>query len=400
MSKKQRLGLFAVTAFVLLFVSQLLFRIQPSMAAPDSLKLPEGFKLQVFGTARMPDGEQLPGARFMTFGPDGHLYVSTARHGKVLMLPDRDKDGLADEVVVVAENLRNPQGLAFVDGKLLVANEDAVVRLEQKDADWPASGVTTLIPNLPAGGHSTKTLRLGPDGYLYLNVGSTCNVCLEQDPNRATLHRYTRDGKPAGALTTLGRHAQSPIWARGLRNSQGFAWHPVSGEMFATNNGADNRSETRNGPVNDELPPEHLNLIEGGKHYGWPHCWGDQFTDPNFPGSAGFCATTTPPAITFRAHSTPLGISFLDKANFPKQYQSDAVVALHGSWNRYQPYGYKLVRVRFENNRPVAVEDFVTGWQNGSEVWGRPVDVVVGPDGALYVSDDRTGAIYRITYAA
>ncbi|HWT29049.1 MAG TPA: PQQ-dependent sugar dehydrogenase [Methylophilaceae bacterium] len=337
------------------------------------------------------------GPRFMAFDAQGQLYLSLGMQNKVVMLPDRDRDGRADEVVLVADKLSAPQGLAFVDGALLVANQDGVVRLEDDAGRWPARKVTPWIKDLPSGGHTLKSLKLGADGYLYLNVGSSCNVCVESDPLRATILRYTKTGQPAGALVTLGRHAQSPVWARGLRNAQGFDWH-LSGAMYATNDGSDMRVASKGGKVDDTLPPEHLNRIEGGQHYGWPHCWGQRETDPAFPGSEGFCAATQGPAATFPAHSTPIGIAFLDKSAFPQSYRNSAIVALHGSWNRQEPSGYKLVQVRFEGDQPVAVTDFMTGWLSQSGAWGRPVDVVVGPDGALYVSDDRAGLVYRVTY--
>jgi glucose/arabinose dehydrogenase len=374
-----------------------------------ALKLPEGFKAQVFAKVSAAGGDGFRGPRFMAFGPDGNLYLSMGMDNKVLMLPDANKDGVADKVVTVADNLNAPQGLVFVDGKLLVANQDGVVKLEQKNGHWPAAAVTSFISGLPSGGHTLKTIKLGPDGYLYINVGSSCNVCNEADPTRATILRYSVEGKPAGGfeVDARGRGMPSQIWAAGLRNAQGFAWHPQTGEMYATNDGADMRSDKKGGKINDELPPEHLNKIESGAHYGWPHCWAsqtgnDQHTDPNFPGPDSFCKTTQPPAITFTSHSTPLGITFLDKATFPSEYKNDAVVALHGSWNRAEPSGYKLVRVKFKEAKPVEVVDFATGWldKHGARVgaWGRPVDVIVGTDGALYVSDDRAGIIYRITY--
>jgi glucose/arabinose dehydrogenase len=362
------------------------------------LKLPEGFKAEMFASMPAEGAGPFQGPRFMTFGPDGNLYLSLGLDNKVVMLPDRDKDGKADSVVTVSDKLNGPQGLAFVDNMLYVANQDGVVRLEQRGGTWPAASVTPFINNLPAGGHTLKTLRVGPDRHFYINVGSSCNVCDENDPLRATMLRYTLEGKPAGALVTVGRHAPSPIWARGLRNTQGFAWQPGTGAMYATNNGSDMRSGTKSGKPDDDLPPEHFNLLEAGKHYGWPYCWGERVTDPNFPGPDGFCKGVEAPAITFPAHSTPVGMSFLDKASVPADYRDDALIALHGSWNRSEPSGYKLVRVHFEQGRPVRVSDFATGLLRGDEAWGRPVDVIVGPAGDVYVSDDRAGLIYRITY--
>ncbi|HEY8119340.1 MAG TPA: PQQ-dependent sugar dehydrogenase [Methylophilaceae bacterium] len=367
----------------------------PAMA----ISLPPGFRAQTFAKLTGAGSDFFRGPRFMAFGPDGNLYISSGLDNKVVMLVNHHHDGVADEVVTVADNLNAPQGLAFVDGKLLVANQDGVVRLEQHAGSWPASGKTTLISGLATGGHTLKTLKIGPDGYLYLNLGSSCNVCLESDPLRATILRYTIDGKPAGALASVGRHTTSPVWAWGLRNSEGFAWHPLTGAMYATNNGADMRSNIKGGAPVDELPPENLNLIEAGQHYGWPYCWGDQQADPNFAAPDNFCAGTRAPAITFPAHSAPLGITFLDKSSFPADYKGDAIVALHGSWNRSEPSGYKLVRVKFNRNKPVEVIDFATGWLNKKGAWGRPVDVITGPDGALYVSDDRAGLIYRISYS-
>jgi len=378
---------------------------------PDNLaqhlKLAQGFKLNIY--AKLPELLQQANAtspRMMTFDAAGNLYVSLPRQGAVVMLQDDNRDGIADKVSLVAHQLNAPHGLTFVGERLYVANQDAIVVLEKHQGGWPAKSVTTLVRNLPTGGHTLKSLKQGPDGLLYVSIGSSCNVCNESDPLRATILRYTVDGRPAGALATLGRHASTPVYASGLRNAQGFAWHPQTQQMFATNNGADNRSETKGGKVNDELPPEHLNLIKSGQHYGWPYCWGipgnssTQFADPNFGNDADFCRSVKPPVITFASHSTPIGITFLHNANVPDADKQDAIVALHGSWNRKQASGYKLVRVKFEQEKPVKVEDFVTGWLDGKKAWGRPLDVVVGVDGAIYVSDDRAGLIYRIIYSS
>ena len=356
-----------------------------------ALQLPTGFKANVFAKLSPAGGDYFRGPRFMAFSPQGDLYLTLGFDNKVVILPDRNHDGVADEVATVAEHLNAPQGLAFVGDRLLVANQDGVVEVRK-------NGVQAFIGKLPDGGHTLKSLKLAPDGFLYLSVGSSCNVCDEFNPLRATLLRYSTDGKPAGALTTLGRHSPNPIWATGLRNAQGFAWHPVTGEMYASNAGADMRADKKGGNALDDLPPEHLNIIKAGANYGWPYCWGNGVNDPNFAADAKFCEKMQNPAITLPAHSTPIGLTFLDKTNFPLEYQSDMLVALHGSWNRQQPTGYKIVRVHFAQNKPVAVSDFMTGWLSASGAWGRPVDVAVSPDGAVYVSDDRAGMIYRVIY--
>lgn len=389
--------------FLILFSCLLLLLpVQHPSANEHGLNLPPGFKMTVYADSKTRQGQLLSGARFMALDADGNLYVTSAKGDRVVMLSDADRDGVADAVSLVSAALNKPQGIVFVNDTMLIANQDGVVRFTRKQGKW--SDPEPLISGLPTGWHSTKTLKLGPDGYLYINIGSSCNVCVEPDPLRATILRYTLDGKPAGALSVLGRHQQSAIWATGLRNSQGFAWHPITGKMYATNNGSDNRSHDRSGKVNDELPPEHVNMIEPGKNYGWPYCWADpdkpqtMFADPNFKGPEGFCEKAQSPAVILTSHTTPLGIVFLDKAAWPEDYKNDAIIALHGSWNRKEPAGYKLVRVKFKNHQPESVEDFVTGWLKGYHVTGRPVDVLVGNDGALYVSDDMRGAIYRITY--
>jgi glucose/arabinose dehydrogenase len=358
-----------------------------------NINLPAGFEISIFA-------KSINAPRMMAFDKNGDLFVTTAKSNRLYMLPDANKDGLAEAAVLVSKDLNAANGLVFLGDDLLVANQDGVVKLTKKEGQWSAP--KTIISNLPTSAHSVKTIKIGPDNHLYINVGSSCNVCIEDNALRATILRYTLDGKPAGSLETLGRHAPNPSWASGLRNSQGFDWQPKTGAMFATNNGSDMRSEKKGGKVNDELPPEHLNKIEAGKHYGWPYCWGDgkggMTQDPNFVGEADFCKTTTAPAITFTSHSTPIGITFLAKTKFPVEYKNDAIIAMRGSWNREQLSGYKLVRVKFNGETPVEVVDFATGWLNNNEAWGRPVDVISGPDGALYVSDDRAGYIYRISY--
>ena len=361
-----------------------------------NLSLPVGFEASIYAKL-----DSMP--RMMAFDSEGNLFVTSANSDNIVMLSDKNHDDIAEEPRLISDKLNAPNGLAFLGDTLLVANQNGVVKLTKENDTW--STPKPFISNLATGGHTLKTIKIGPDNHIYINVGSSCNVCNESDPTRATILRYTAEGEPAGALAVVGRHTTlPPIWAKGLRNAQGFAWHPTTKAMFATNNGADMRSETKGGQVNDALPPEHINHIESRNHYGWPHCWADinktsqMFTDPNFSGEDGFCKMKTAPAITLTSHSTPIGMTFLDKSHFPSKFKEDAIVALHGSWNREQLSGYKLVRIQFQNGKPTRVVDFATGWLSNNKAWGRPVDVAVGPDGALYVSDDRTGYIVRIVY--
>lgn len=357
--------------------------------ALSKLKVADGLRIERFS-----DVSAWGAPRMLALEAHGRLLVSLSDTGRILRLNQQG------EAEVIAQGLNAPHGLTLLGEDLLVAEQTGVVKLTRQGDGWAAP--QPFIRNLPSGGHSLKTVKVSPDGYIFINVGSSCNVCLEDNPLRATLLRYTADGRPAGAVVTLGRHAQSAIWATGLRNSQGFTWHPGTGEMFATNNGADNRSAVKNGKVDDDLPPEHLNKIEAGKHYGWPYCWGHPdlpgqlFQDPNFTGEQDICQQAQAPALTLPAHSTPIGITFLAKSRMPADMQQDAVIALHGSWNRKQPSGYALLRVQFRNQQPVAAVPLVSGWLEEKQAWGRPVDVIVGADGWLYVSDDLTGWIYRI----
>jgi glucose/arabinose dehydrogenase len=388
--------LYKISSYFALAMCSIMPSLTCASDTPDlsKLSLPEGFNINIYAKLAI-------APRMMAFSPDGNLFVSSYKDNQVLMLTDANRDGIAEASTIIASSLNAPNGLVFVGDDLLVANQDGIVKLSKHNNQWSAP--TSFIGPLATGGHTVKTIKLGPDNHLYINVGSSCNVCNESDPSRATILRYTIEGKPAGALTVVGRHNElPPIWASGLRNAQGFAWHPSTQAMFATNNGADMRSDSKGGQINDALPPEHINQIQRGKHYGWPHCWGNanggMTVDPNFVGPDNFCQKATPPALLLTSHSTPIGITFLNNSHFPVEFKQDAIVALHGSWNRQQLSGYQLVRLQFTEGKPVRAVDFVTGWLYENKAWGRPVDVAVGPDGALYVSDDRTGYIYRITY--
>ncbi|MFQ5818291.1 MAG: PQQ-dependent sugar dehydrogenase [Terriglobia bacterium] len=362
-------------ALFLLPILLLLLACQSAPESPESPELasagiPAGFQVQVFA-------EDLGRARFMAFGPDGVLYVSSIRAGTVLALPDRNHDGTADAVVIFADGLRAPHGLAWQGNWLYVGETHQVVRLRDTDGDLGADAREVVVPNLPPNQmHFTRTVGFGPDGGLYVSVGSSCNVC-EDEPRRAAILRFNADG--SGGET----------YARGLRNAVGFTWRPGTEELWATDNGRD--------WLGDDLPPEELDLVVRGGDYGWPYCYGNRVPDPEFNDPAR-CRPTLPATFEMQAHSAPLGLTFYDGQMFPAEYHGDSFIAFHGSWNRSIPTGYKVVRVRFQEGRPVAIEDFVDIWFKGGKVSGRPVDLTLGPEGALYISDDHGGRIFRLTY--
>lgn len=321
------------------------------------------------------------GMRNIIAAPNGDVYVGTVIYGQVLRLRDTDSNGTADATDTVATGLLRPFGLALRGDTLYIAEEHRVSRLI-----LGTTSLSTVVPSLPNGaGHTTRTIVFGPDNRLYLSVGSSCNVCLESDTMRAAVLQFNPDGSG-------GR-----VFARGLRNSVGLAFHPTTGELWATNNDRDDLGGN-DYSITDTLPPERINIARATRWYGWPQCYLPNRPNPEFQNAN--CALVEPPAITFQAHSAPLGIAFYTGTMFPPEYQGDAFVAFHGSWNRTQPTGAKVVRVQVQGGRPVAIDDFAFGWQrpNGSR-WGRPVAVVSAPDGSLLISDDGSPRIWRITYA-
>ncbi|MBI2941507.1 MAG: PQQ-dependent sugar dehydrogenase [Chloroflexi bacterium] len=355
------------------------FAAQVRFGQQQRLTVPAGFRVGIFAAG-------LGQSRFMAYSDKGILFLSVPRTGQVLALPDRDGDGVADTVLTVADGLNLPHGLAFAaDGSLYVAETNRVVRLSLDPETQRATRQETIVPSLPAGaGHWTRTIGFGPDGKLYVSIGSSCNACIEREPFRAAIVQYNPDGSG-------GR-----LFAQGLRNSVGFVWHPRTGEIWATDNGRD--------LLGDDLPAEEVNIVRDGKHYGWPRCNGDRVDDLQY-GQPGFCAGTEPPVVQMQAHSAPLGLAFYTGTRFPPEYHGDLFVAFHGSWNRSEKTGYKLVRIPMRSEtarggKPGVAEDFVAGWLRPDQsVWGRPVQPIVAPDGSVLLSDDSTGIVYRIWYA-
>lgn len=347
------------------------FRRAPFIV-PRRLVVPPGFAITVFAAG-------LGSPRMLAVGPGGHLYVSIPSEGKILVLPDADGDGAADRTVIFAEGLGRPHGLAFRGGDLYVAAAGALYRLRDGDGDLRAESREIVSRDVPgAKGHWTRSVAVGPDDRLYVSAGSSCNVCREEDPRRAAVLRFALTGGPA------------EIFAAGLRNSVGLAFHPRTGELWGSDNGRD--------WLGDDLPPEEINRIVAGGDYGWPFCYGQRVPDPDF-GSRQRCENTVPPAVEMQAHSAPLGIAFGFDLDFPGAYRRMLYVAFHGSWNRTVPTGYKLVGIPFAGGRPAGpAVDIVSGWLEGLTAWGRPVAPLAGADGALYLSDDRAGAVYRLVW--
>jgi glucose/arabinose dehydrogenase len=275
--------------------------------------------------------------------------------------------------------LNAPSSFAFYrDGSLYVGEPSQIVRLTSPDEDGVMQTEETIVPNLPTGGHNTRTVLFSPDWeWLYVSVGSSCNVCVEEDERRAAVMRYRPDG------------SEGLVYAQGLRNAVGMAFRPGTDELWVTNNGRD--------WLGDDQPPETIYQIEQGDDAGWPQCHAARIVDPDF-GVSGDCEGVLPPEVEMQAHSAPLGLAFYSGTQFPEAYQGDLYVAFHGSWNRSVPTGYKVVRVMMEGGQAGAVHDFATGWLQGGSAWGRPVDVLVGGDGSLFISDDDAGIVYRVYY--
>jgi glucose/arabinose dehydrogenase len=334
------------------------------------VQVPPGFEVSIFA-------EGLSGVRMLDMGPDDRLYAVRSQAGEVVRF-ELNADGTANgSPTVVASGLRQPFGLAFRNGDLYVGETHQIIRLT-----GPAfTQETVIVPGLPTGGHWTREIEFGPDGQLYVSIGSSCNLCEEDDARRAAVVRYAPNG------------SGEEIVAKGLRNTVGLAFHPETGELWANQNERDN--------LGDDIPAEELNIIVPGgavEDFGWPYCYEDRLPNPEYD-DPGRCLSTMPPALKMQAHSAPLGMVFYDGDQFPAEYRGDLFMAFHGSWNRSEPTGYKVVRVRVENGQPVSYEDFAAGWLSGSgSVLGRPVAVEVGLDGSLYISDDGAGRIWRVRW--
>jgi glucose/arabinose dehydrogenase len=343
---------------------------------PAQLTVPQGFHATVFAS-------DLQGARLMAVSPEGLLLVARRPRNEVVALPDTDGDGRAEPHVILS-NLPNAHSLAFKDGWLYIATTPAIVRV--KWVNGAPQGEPERVADLPSSTpsvHVSRTINFGPDGRLYVAIGSSCNVCVEPDPRRTTIQVVNADG-------TL------QPYARGLHNAIGFDWDRSTGKMWAGETGQDN--------LGDEFPPDEIDQIEAGKHYGFPFFIG-KMNQPNTgqpelmdakPDVAQ--ADVAAPAMELAPHITPMDVRFYTGSQFPASYRNALFMAFHGSARKTN--GYKVVRVVMTGGRPSGLEDFATGFLKDGVVLGRPAGIATGRDGALYVSDDNKGFIYRIAYDA
>jgi len=341
------------------------------------LKVPAGFKITKFA-------ENLNKPRMLAVGPDGTVYATDRDKGTVTMVRDTNNDGKADQQKVVATK-KDMHGIALRDGKayLMTVNSIYTAPINKDGTFGELKEIAKGFPE--AGQHADRTLEFGPDGLLYVQVGSTCNACEETSDENATLVQMKSDGS--------GRR----VYAKGLRNFIGFDWHPATKELWGFDHGID--------WLGDTTQKEELNKIVDGGNYGWPYVYEDgqaNLADEPPKGMTWeeYAKKTVFPVLTYDAHSAPMDLIFYKGAQFPKEYSGDAFATLHGSWNRSEPSGYKVVRVRYENGQPKSIEDFVTGFLvNGNkEVFGRVVGLAQHKDGSLLIADDDNGVIYRVAY--
>jgi glucose/arabinose dehydrogenase len=383
--------------------------LPPPDQASTRLKVPAGFAVRIFAKG-------LAKPRLMAIGADGQLYVAERGANQVTRLPDANHDGLADSNDVIAKNLKGPHSLEWHDGALYVTEKDRVTRLLDKNGNGnflDPGEQNTIIKGLPSDGiHPTPTLHFGPDGKLYVALGSTCNACAEADKRNAAILRFNPDGSiPAdNPFANDADPNRRPVWAEGLRNSIDFVFMP-DGQLWADHNGVD--------LLGNDLPPEEVVIdIQKGKHYGWPYCYTptngvtpagakevrDTTNNIGFAPPIGSCDQATPALYTDLAHQAPLGMAYYDKALFPAEYQGNLFIAYHGSWNaETTPRDCKVQMIVVENGKPTRGQTFLTGFRDNpnqqcADGWGRPADVAVGPQGELFVSDDKNGNIYRIVY--
>jgi glucose/arabinose dehydrogenase len=355
------------------------FKLYETEIDGKKLNLPEGFSVNVFA-------RDIGSARFMSSNENNVIFVGTKDNDKIYALKDYDNDGVAEQKNIIDKELNKPHSVFYFEGDLYLGEENRVSVYRDINDDGTFSAKEILVDNLPSGnrltggGHNTRTVVIGPDRKMYVSIGSTCNVCEEDDDRRATIMRYNLDG------------SDEEIYATGLRNTVGYLFD--GDEIIGVDMGRDQ--------IGDDIPPEEINIIEQGKDYGWPYCYGDNVNNPEYPDRSSYCANETEaPVFNMQAHSAPLGISMLNesaKSTWPAEYSDGYFIAFHGSWNRTIPTGYKVVFVD-KSDGEYKQYNFISGWlEENAQSWGRPVAMTFDSKGNMYLSDDKTGSIYKISY--
>lgn len=359
---------------------------EPTSNIDIPLKLPKDFSISIYA-------KNVPNARLMAWAPEGIMLVSSPSEGKIFALIDKNNDGSAETIEVAVSGLNKPHGLAFrcttpdAPCQLYIAETSQLAIWDWDQATHHALNKKKLLDFPADGNHFTRTIMFMPspdENKLLISIGSDCNVCHEDNPLRASIQVYD--------IVT----SKLSEFAKGLRNSVFMAIHPVNGKIWATEMGRD--------LLGDNIPPDEINIIEQGKNYGWPICYGQNIHDTEFdhntyirnPCMAPF---ETPSYIDIQAHSAPLGLAFIPEEGWPQDMWYNALVAYHGSWNRTEPTGYKIVRYKLDQyGNVLGSEDFITGWLKDGKALGRPVDIITHPGGVIYISDDKAGVIYKVQY--
>ena len=352
--------------FLVLLVSAMLAPV--AAASLDDIRLPPGFSIEVYA--------DVPKARSLALGDRGTLFVSTRKARSVYAVVENE-DG-STRTIEILGGMSTPNGIAFHDGDLYVAEIDRVYRFRDAEDHLGSMPAGELLDvDLPSDrSHGWRYIGFGPDNKLYIAIGAPCNVC--DKPGYAQIIRMNPDG------------SDRETYATGVRNSVGLAWHPETGELWFTDNGRD--------MMGDDIPPCELNHApRRGLHFGFPYCHGGDIADPEY-GAQRQCKSYTPPVQKLGPHVAPLGLTFYTGSMFPPEFRGQVFIAEHGSWNRSKKIGYRVTLVRLEGNRAVSYEPFAEGWLQNEQYSGRPVDVIVKDDGSLLVSDDYAGKVYRITY--
>ncbi|HWP83219.1 MAG TPA: sorbosone dehydrogenase family protein [Bacteroidota bacterium] len=345
----------------------------PASLPLQSIKLPPGFKIEVYMG-------NIPDARSMVLSPKGILFVGNRSGDKVYAVVDRNNDQKGDELYIIASGLNMPNGVAFRNGSLYVAEVNRILRFDniEENLKNPPKPVVVNDSYPTDRWHGWKFIAFGPDDKLYVPVGAPCNVCERKDERYSSITRMNPDGSGV------------EVFSHGVRNTVGFTWHPQTKELWFTDNGRD--------MLGDDIPPDELNHApRKGMHFGFPYVHGKAILDPEY-GRNRKPEEFTPPAMELGPHVAALGVKFYTGTMFPEEYRNQIFIAEHGSWNRSTPIGYRVTLVRVKGNNAVSYEVFAEDWLQGREAWGRPVDLLVMPDGAMLVSDDKAGVIYRISY--